>query len=113
MIVRGHDIEFEFAVRCCLEDTAVNLDLFDTGTIEGAQSCRDAGLFAGTRRAVDEEVRKVSALSLLQRLSREQSGEGPLQGKLLRESGDGQTGCDGSLKLPVTEVDACLRAMPC
>jgi len=54
MVDGGDNVEFEFTVRGSLEDTRVNLDLFDTGTVELFESGNDARLLACTRRAVDE-----------------------------------------------------------
>ena len=55
----GDDVEFELAVAGGLEDSGVDLDLFDAGAVEGAQGGEDAGLFACAGRAEEEEVGEV------------------------------------------------------
>lgn len=64
MIYGGDNVEFELAVRCGLEDTRIDLDLFDTRAIEFFEGCDDARFLACSRRAVYEEMREVAALCL-------------------------------------------------
>jgi hypothetical protein len=47
-----------------LEDACVDLDLFDTGTVELFERRDDARLLSCTRRAVYEEMWEVAALCL-------------------------------------------------
>jgi hypothetical protein len=58
------DVEFELAVRGCLEDTGVDLDLLDTRAVEFFERCYDTRLLACTRRSIDQKMREVTALCL-------------------------------------------------
>jgi hypothetical protein len=60
----GDNVELELAVRRGLEDARVDFDLFDAWAVELFERGDDAGLLAGTRGAVDEEVGEVAALGL-------------------------------------------------
>jgi len=60
----GYDVEFEFAIRSCLKDTRIDLDLLDTGTVELLEGCNDARLLASARWTVYEEMWEVTALRL-------------------------------------------------
>jgi len=60
----GDNVEFELAIAAGLEDTGIDLDLFDTRTVELAEGGDDACFLAGARGAIDEEMRKVAALCL-------------------------------------------------
>ena len=55
----GDDVEFELAVAGGLEDSGVDLDLFDAGAVEGAQGGEDAGLFACAGWTEEEEMGEV------------------------------------------------------
>ena len=68
VVYGGDDVELEFAVRRGLEDARVDLDLLDTGTVHLLERCDDARLFACARRAVYEEMWKVTALCLRGRM---------------------------------------------
>lgn len=48
MVYGGDDIEFELAVGGSLEDACVDLDLFDTRTVEFFEGCDDACLLSST-----------------------------------------------------------------
>lgn len=64
-MIHGCDnVEFEFAVRGCLENARINLDLLNAGTVELAEGGDNAGFLAGTGWSVDEEVGEVAALGL-------------------------------------------------
>jgi len=65
----GNNVEFEFTVRGGLEDTRIDLDLLDTGTVEFFESGNNARFLACTRRAVYEEMWKVPALCLASTMS--------------------------------------------
>jgi hypothetical protein len=47
-----------------LENARIDLDLFDTGTIEFLEGCDNASLFAGTGWTVDKEMWEITALCL-------------------------------------------------
>lgn len=64
MVYRSDNIEFEFAVRRCLEDPRIDLDAFDTGAIEGSECGDYTSLFASARGSVDEKVWEVGTLCL-------------------------------------------------
>lgn len=54
MIYGSNDIEFEFAVGCCLENSGIDLDFFDTWPIELLKRCDNSSLLTCARRPVDE-----------------------------------------------------------
>jgi hypothetical protein len=60
----GYDIKLELAICSGLEDTRVDFDLFDTGTVEFFEGCDDASLLTGARGTVDEEMWEIAALGL-------------------------------------------------
>ena len=65
MIDGSDDVEFEFAVGGCLEDTGVDFDLLDARAVEGAEGGDNAGLFAGRRkgrRSGDVESRGIEPM---------------------------------------------------
>lgn len=65
-VVNGsYNIEFEFAIGRRLKDACVNLNLFDTGTVQFFEGCDDSRFLAGAGRSVDEEMGEVAALCLL------------------------------------------------
>lgn len=64
MVYGCDNVEFELAVCGRLENTSVDLDLFDTRTVQLLESRNNAGLLACARRSVNEEVREVTALCL-------------------------------------------------
>ena len=64
MVVGRHDVELEFAVARCLEDSTVDLYLFHTRTVECAESSCDSCFFARAGRSIDQKMREVSALCL-------------------------------------------------
>jgi hypothetical protein len=64
VVYGSDDVEFEFAVRGGLEDACVDLDLFDTGTVEFFECCNNARLLSCARRAIYEEMWEVAALCL-------------------------------------------------
>lgn len=64
MVDTSDDVEFKLAIGSGLEDSGVDFDLFDPRTVQCAQSRDDTGLLPGSRRTVDEKVRKVGTLSL-------------------------------------------------
>lgn len=64
MIDGSDNVEFEFTVRGGLEDTCINLDLFDTRAVEFFESCNNARLLACAGRPVHEEMWEVAALRL-------------------------------------------------
>lgn len=49
-----------------LKDSAVNFDLLYSWTIQGTERSRDASLLSSSRRSIDQQMRKVSALRLHQ-----------------------------------------------
>lgn len=60
MVDAGDDVELEFAgARGGLEGASIDLDLLDTGAVEGTQRGEDAGFLAGAAGAVDEEMGEV------------------------------------------------------
>jgi hypothetical protein len=92
-----------------LEDAGVDLDLFDAGAVELFQGCDDAGFLSCTRRAVDEEMGEVPALSL-----REVSldgGEG--EGLDAREIANARKGLYDKSIGRETVAGACLQEAPC
>lgn len=64
MVDGRDDVEFELAIRGCLEDASVDFNFFDARAVEFFESRDDAGFFASTGRAVDEEVWEVAGLCL-------------------------------------------------
>lgn len=65
MVDRRYDVELEFSVRGCLEDTGVDFYLLDAGPVQLFQCRDDAGFLASSRGAIDEEMGEVAALGLL------------------------------------------------
>jgi hypothetical protein len=64
-MIDGRDnVELEFAITAGLKDPGVDLDLLYAGSVELLQCGYNACLLASTRRSVDEEVGKVTALRL-------------------------------------------------
>lgn len=59
MVYGGDNVELQLAVRSRLEDTRIDLDLFDSRAVELFERRNDAGLLSGARRAVDEQVGEV------------------------------------------------------
>lgn len=64
MVVRADNVELNFAVAGGEEDTRVNADFLSAGAVELFEGRDDAGLFAGTGRTVDKEVREVAGVGL-------------------------------------------------
>jgi hypothetical protein len=69
VVYGGDDIEFEFAIRGCLEHARIDLDLLDTGAVELLERCDDACLLPSARGPIDEEMWEITALSLRKVLS--------------------------------------------
>lgn len=63
------DVELEFAVAACLEDSSVDLDLLHSRSIELFQRCYDSSFLSGARGTINEEMRKITTLSLSRRLA--------------------------------------------
>jgi hypothetical protein len=59
-----YDVELEFPVGGGLEDSRVNLYLFDTGPVELFERGNNASLLPRAWGPVDKKVREVSALRL-------------------------------------------------
>lgn len=64
MVYGGYNVELEFAIRGCLEDTGINLDLLDTRPIKLLERCNDARFLPCARWSVYEEMGEVTALCL-------------------------------------------------
>lgn len=54
MVDRGDNVEFELAIGRGLEDSCVDFDLFDAGTVKFAEGCNDTSLLACSRWTVDK-----------------------------------------------------------
>ena len=53
MVDRGDNVEFEFAVGGCLEDSRVDFDLFHAGAVELFESCDDSCFLSCAGGTVD------------------------------------------------------------